>query len=177
MCVGKEHVTAALRLTCVPEVFVWYCEWQIEFSELFRSFLLPLNLTGKLTKKRIIKLLPVLFVCCTRNSAMLRHTKQKGLREGQPPSFMRTNFKNWNIKNHTVFTKGPIILANFFVFLIISFVLMLVCLRNFMRWVKKLSYTSQKIVLIKLIFMYRETPISCFVHTLFNFLSLSYITR
>lgn len=54
---------------------------------------------------------------------------------------------------------------------------MLVCLRNFMRWLKKLSYTSQKIVLIKLIFMYRETQSSCFVQTLYNYLSLSYITR
>ena len=54
---------------------------------------------------------------------------------------------------------------------------MLVCLRTFMRWVKKLSYTSQKIVLIKLTFMYRETPVSYFVHALYNTLSLSYITR
>ena len=75
-----------------------------------------------------------------------------------------------------LFRKGPIILAIFFVFLI-SFVLMLVCLRNWMRWVKKLSYTSQKTVSIKIIFMYRETHISCFVHTLYNSLSLSYITR
>jgi len=54
---------------------------------------------------------------------------------------------------------------------------MLVCLRNLMRWAKKLSYTSQKILSIKIIFMYREIHISFFVHTLYNSLSLSYITR
>jgi len=54
---------------------------------------------------------------------------------------------------------------------------MSVCLRNLIRRVKKLSYTSQKIVLIKIIFTYRETHINSFVHTLYNSLSLSYINR
>jgi len=47
-----------------------------------------LDLTEKLIKKKIIGLFPVLFVCCTRDFAMLRHIKQNGLRGG-PPSFLR----------------------------------------------------------------------------------------